>query len=202
MSWEIEKQRQQYIDKKASFENVVLEITKLHQLLGLTGAGQVTQSEYQLRTKESGLAISVLNLVANPETIRQVQNYLFKTMDVVVGAMLENQKMIDLKAKADAERNITLQRQLSREYIDRMLKNLKALPDLISALSPMGASVMLTLRNDLEYETDASEFTKVLNEHVNNAKRFLEDTAAKLTAELIDQEESNLPVIDVIKKFW
>ncbi|EJL90445.1 hypothetical protein PMI16_01843 [Herbaspirillum sp. CF444] len=170
---EQEKKEREYEFKKEIFLPVLTEFVKSQQMLGATMGGRVTTEEYLARSKALGLAVSSVLVVAEPETVKVVQNYSMKFLSILSEEMQENDKLIRLLNSIDHAQG-EQQRQLKIQSNQLTAASVSRVSDHLAILMTESVPVLVAIRKELAIDTSMVAISLVVHEYAKAGRELMQ----------------------------
>ncbi|MBP1314185.1 hypothetical protein [Herbaspirillum sp. 1130] len=175
-----DKAAQEYAFRKETYGRVLKEIVAMQQFFAEMIRGVPPEETRFKRARAVGHAISTVQLIAKPETVRLLQSYgleLNKVMfDVTMGGF-EVEAM-----RAEAERLLpSRERDVKTAQLNlAMVTRFEMLAPLLERLINQSVPALLAIRSELEIDTDAELFGQVTKQTAAEGKALLLHMGAEL----------------------
>lgn len=175
-----DKAAQEYAFRKETYGRVLKEIVAMHQLFAEMIRGVPPEETRLKRARAVGQAISAVQLIAKPETVRLVQSYgleLNKVMfDMTMGGYEVEAKRTEAERLPPGREKEVKQAQLNMAMVTRFEMLAPVLESLINESVP----ALLAIRSELEIDTDAELFGQVTKQTAAEGKALLQHMGVEL----------------------
>lgn len=175
-----DKAAQEYAFRKEKYGRVLKEIVAMQQFLAEMIPGVPPEEARFRRARAVGQAISSVQLIAKPETVRLVQSYgleLNKVMfDMTMGGYEVEAMRAEVERTLPGRDKDVKTAQLNMAMVTRFEMLAPVLERLINESVP----VLLAIRSELEIDTDAELFGQVTKQTAAEGKALLQHMGVEL----------------------
>jgi hypothetical protein len=175
-----DKAAQEYAFRKETYGRVLKEIVAMQQFFAEMIRGVPPEETRFKRARAVGQAISAVQLIAKPETVRLVQSYGLELNKVMFDVTMGGFEVEAMRAEAERlppsrERDVkTAQLNLA------MVTRFEMLAPLLESLINLSVPALLAIRSELEIDTDAELFEQVTKQTAAEGKALLQHMGMEL----------------------
>ncbi|QDD66650.1 hypothetical protein EJD96_22025 [Herbaspirillum seropedicae] len=175
-----DKAAQEYVFRKETYGRVLKEIVAIHQLFAEMIRGVPPEETRFKRARAVGQAISAVQLIAKPETVRLVQSYGLELNKVMFDVTMRGYEVEAMRAEVERLPPGREKEVKTTQLNMAMVTHFEMLAPVLERLINESVPALLAIRSELEIDTDAELFGQVTKQTAAEGKALLKHMGLEL----------------------